>query len=127
MHDPSIVSGLRAEVAITVRDHDTAIAMGSGSVAVLATPRIVALVEAAAVAAVADRLAPGMTTVGTHITLDHIAPSPVGRDVVAHAEVTAVDGRRSEFAVWATMGDAEVARGVHRRVTVARETFGRPG
>jgi predicted thioesterase len=124
MHDGSIVPGLRAEVTITVGADDTAIAMGSGSVPVLATPRIVALVEAAAVATVADHLAEGMTTVGTHIALDHVAPSPIGSEVSAHAEVIVVAGRRIDFAVGAAMGGAEVARGVHRRVVVRREGFG---
>lgn len=120
----AIAVGLRAEVGITVTDADTAIALGSGAVPVLATPRLVALVEAAAVAAVDGSLPEGMTTVGTRIELDHVAASPVGSRVVAHAAVTAVDGRKTEFGVWATMDGRDVARGTHLRVTVPLGGFG---
>jgi predicted thioesterase len=124
MIESGIVPGLRAEQTITVADSDTAIAYGSGSVPVLATPRVIALCEAVAVAAVADHLTDGMTTVGTRIELDHLVASPIGTTVAASATVVAVDGRRSTFDVRATMGEVIVARGVHTRVTVQEEGFG---
>jgi len=124
MIESGIVPGLRAERVITVTAADTAIAYGSGSVPVLATPRVIALCEAAAVAAVADHLPDGMTTVGTRIELDHLAASPIGSSVVASATVVAVDGRRSTFDIRATMGETIVARGVHTRATVQEEGFG---
>ena len=124
MIESGIVPGLRAEHAITVVETDTAIAYGSGSVPVLATPRVIALCEAAAVSAVADHLSDGMTTVGTRIELDHLVPSSIGSDVVASATVVAVDGRRVTFDIRATMGDTIVARGVHTRVAVQEEGFG---
>ena len=124
MIERGIAPGLRAEHTLTVGDDDTAIAYGSGSVPVLATPRVVALCEEAAVAAVADHLPYGMTTVGTRIELDHLVASPIGAEVVASATVVAVDGRSSTFDIRATMGDTIVARGVHVRVTVQEEGFG---
>lgn len=124
MIESGIVPGLRAEQTITIAESDTAIAYGSGSVPVLATPRVIALCEAAAVAAVAGHLADGMTTVGTRIELDHLVASPIGSNVVASATVVAVDGRRSTFDIRATMGETIVARGVHTRVTVQEEGFG---
>ena len=61
---------------------------------VLGTPRVLALAEAATVAATAARMPAGMTTVGLRVELDHRAPTPVGRTVVAHAQLAKVDGRR---------------------------------
>lgn len=119
-----VVPGLSEAVSIVVGADDTAIAMGSGDVEVLATPRIIALVEAAAVASLAGRLLATHTSVGTHVALDHLAPSPVGAKVTAEATVTAVEGRRVTFTVEAHMGDSVVARGEHVRVVVRRDGFG---
>jgi predicted thioesterase len=80
-----------------VADADTAISAGSGDVPVLATPRLLALAEAAAVAAIAPHLPPGMTSVGTSVSLEHRRASPVGAEVVVEAELTEVDGRRLMF------------------------------
>src|SRR5262245_3351306 len=77
--------GLSARVELTVTDADTAQAVGSGDVPVLGTPRVLALMEAATVAATAARLASGTTTVGTHVEVAHRTPTPVGRTVVAEA------------------------------------------
>jgi predicted thioesterase len=101
---------------------DTAISLGSGDVPVLATPRVVAWLEAAAVAAL-DGLPPEMTTVGIHIAVDHTAPTIVGAEVRAEAEVTGTAGPRIEFAVNAYEGDQIVARGTHTRVIVDRRRF----
>ena len=125
MDEISIVPGLSAELSIVVGTDDTAIAHGSGTVPVLATPRVVALVEAAAVAAVAPQLPAEATTVGSRIVLDHLAPSVVGSSVSAHAEVETVSGRRIVFRVWATMDDTVIARGDHVRVVVPAASFGR--
>ena len=73
--------GLSARVELTVTDADTAQALGSGDVPVLATPRVLALAEAATVAALAARLDTGQTTVGTRVELDHVAATAVGRHV----------------------------------------------
>lgn len=116
--------GLEATIDITVTEADTAIALGSGDVPVLATPRVVAMVEAAAVAALGGHLAEGSTTVGTRIHLDHVAPSPVGSSVTASAEIVDVERRTIVFRVEASMGDQIVARGEHTRVTVDRASFG---
>ena len=76
---------------------DTAEAMGSGNLPVLATPRLLALAEAATVAAVAPQLADGLTTVGTAVRLEHRKASPLGSEIVVEAELTEVDGRRLVF------------------------------
>jgi len=120
--------------SIVVADSDTATAMGSGDVPVLATPRLLALAEAAAVAAITPGLDPGLTSVGTSAALEHKRPSPVGAEVEVEAELTEVDGRRLVFRFIARQkppagspgeGDADevVGAGTVERVLVDREHF----
>ena len=115
--------GLSGEVELTVTDADTALAMHSGEVAVLATPRIVALCEEASMQAVAGRLAQGETTVGHTVQLDHVAPTRVGTDVRAEATLKKVEGRRLTFAVAVSDTRGLVAAGKITRVIVATERF----
>ena len=93
----ALAPGLRSVVRIVVAGTDTAVAMGSGDVPVLATPRLLALAEAAAAASVGPALEPGQTSVGTSAVLEHKRPSPLGAEVVVEAELTEVDGRRLVF------------------------------
>jgi predicted thioesterase len=117
-------AGQRAEIAVVVGAADTAAALGSGDVPVLATPRLLALAEAATVKAAAGALAPGQTSVGTSVRLEHIAASPVGMRVTVSAELTAVDGRRLTFRVEAVDAAGTVAGlGTVERVVVDRDTF----
>jgi fluoroacetyl-CoA thioesterase len=121
--DTGFAPGLTARVELTVTDSDTAQALGSGDVPVLGTPRVLALVEAATVAATATRMAPGMTTVGTRVELDHRAPTPIGRTVVALAQLAKIDGRRLLFEVKVTDGAETVAEGRVERVLLDRHAF----
>ncbi len=118
-----LVAGLRARVELTVTDADTAQALGSGDVPVLGTPRVLALAEAATVAATASRIDPGTTTVGTRVELDHKAPTPVGHTVVAEATLAKVDGRRLLFEVRVRDREITVAEGRVERVLVDRHRF----
>ncbi len=118
-----LAPGLTATVLLTVTDADTAQALGSGDVPVLATPRVVALVEAATVAATARALSPGQTTVGVRVELDHLAPTPVGRVVSAKATLSATDERRLTFEVIVHDGETIAAQGIVRRVLVDRQRF----
>jgi fluoroacetyl-CoA thioesterase len=120
----AIHPGLHAAVETTVGAADTALALGSGEVEVLGTPRVLALVEAATVAAVADRLDPSSTTVGSRVELEHLAPSPVGAAVRADAVLAEVAGRRLGFTVTLSQGGRHVARGTVVRVVVDRARFG---
>jgi predicted thioesterase len=115
--------GAVAKVQLTVGDADTAQAVGSGDVPVLGTPRVLALAEAATVGATANRLPSGATTVGTRVELDHRAPTPVGRTVVAEARLAKADGRRLIFEVVVRDGDAVVADGRVERIVVDRQRF----
>jgi fluoroacetyl-CoA thioesterase len=110
--------GLQAAFRHTVTEADTAAAVGSGEVPVLATPRVLALAEWATVAAVAGALDAGATTVGTRVELDHLAPSPVGAELEVRAVLERVTGRRLQFAVDLRDGDRRVASGLITRVVV---------
>src|SRR5579859_4367559 len=92
-----LAAGLRATVRHVVTEADTAIQAGSGDVPVLATPRLLALAEAACVAAIEPHLPPGMTSVGTAVALEHRRASPVGAEIEVEAELTELSDRRLVF------------------------------
>lgn len=115
--------GSSATVELVVGDDDTAIAIRSGDVPVLATPRLVALFEEAAVAAVAGQFADGQTTVGMRVQVDHLAPTAVGSTVTAEATLERVDGRRLVFTVSARDARGLVGAGKVTRVVVDTERF----
>ncbi|MGN6696024.1 MAG: thioesterase family protein [Aquihabitans sp.] len=115
--------GLTAKTTLEVTADDTAVAAHSGDVPVLSTPRIVALCEEAAVAAVAGQLAEGETTVSMRVQLDHLAPSAVGSTVTASAKLEKVEGRRLKFSVSVTDPRGLVAAGKVTRVVVERDRF----
>lgn len=119
----SVEAGLQARIERQVTDHDTAIALGSGDVAVLATPRVLAWAEAACVEAVRGHLAATETTVGMRIQLDHVQPTAAGGTVTITAEIERVEGRRLTFAVEATDPRGTIAVGRVVRVMVDRDRF----
>ena len=118
-----IEPGLTGSVELTVTDADTASAMRSGDVAVLATPRVLALCEEASVAALDGSLAPDETTVGMRVQLDHVQPTAVGGHVVAEAALEKVEGRRLTFTVHAHDARGLIAVGRVTRVVVEVERF----
>jgi fluoroacetyl-CoA thioesterase len=119
-----ITPGLDATRTFTVSDADTATALGSGDLAVLATPRLLAWCEAVTCASVADALAAGQTTVGSRVSLTHERPSPVGAEVVVRAAVVHVDGRLVRYEVVAEHADGTVVgHGEVTRVVVDRDRF----
>ena len=115
--------GLLGSASLDVTDADTAVALRSGDVPVLATPRLLALCEEATMAAVRSELDDGTTTVGMRVQIDHVLPTPPGRQVTATASLTRVEGRRLTFAVEATQAGAVVAHGTVTRVLVDRQRF----
>ena len=115
--------GLQHTSQLTVTDAVTAIALGSGDMPVLATPAMMALMENAAMLAVADHLPEGCTTVGGHIAASHVKPSKMGEVVTATATVTRVDGKKIEFKVEARCGDVLLGEGTHLRFIVDKEKF----
>ena len=115
--------GLKHVSEQVVTDAVTAIALGSGDMPVLATPAMMALMENAAMLAVADALPEGCTTVGGQIESSHLKPTKVGEKVEAVAEVVKVDGKKIFFKVAAYSGDALLGEGTHLRFVVDREKF----
>ena len=115
--------GLSATVKLTVSENDTAVALSCGDVPVLATSRIVALVEEAAVQAVRGELEEGSSTVGVRVQIEHISPTPVGGIVTAEANLEKVEGRRLIFHVAARDERGLVAAGKVTRVLVNVERF----
>lgn len=115
--------GLRGTARETVTDEVTAERVGSGDVPVLATPVVLALVEEAAVAAVSGELEPGQTTVGARVELDHLAPTPMGAEVVATAHLEDIEGRKLRFSFEVVDPGGTVAGGIHIRVVVDRDRF----
>jgi fluoroacetyl-CoA thioesterase len=115
---------LQAQTTLHVTDADTAQAVGSGDLPVLATPRLIALAEQATVKAAAQLLADGQTTVGTRIRFDHVYPTPVGGTVTAAAELAHRDDRLLRFTVAAHDADGRlVGEGEITRVIVNAERF----
>jgi fluoroacetyl-CoA thioesterase len=95
----SQVPSAEAALHFAVTDADTAVAVGSGSLPVLATPRLLAWCEAATCAAIDPALAPGETSLGTRVQLEHLAPSAVGQEVEVTARLAYADGRLRRFSV----------------------------
>jgi fluoroacetyl-CoA thioesterase len=110
--------GLSGSAEIIVGNEHTAPSIGSGKVRVLATPVMINLIEAAALAAVEHLLQPGYQSLGTHLDVHHIAATPVGMKVRATAEVTAVNGRTVTFKVSAYDEKDLIGHGTHERVVV---------
>ena len=115
--------GLGATVELTVKEGDTADALRSGDVPMLATPRVVALSEEATVAALAGHLDAKVTTVGQRVQLDHLLPIPVGQSVRAEARLESVEGRRLVFTVSVNSTRGLVAVGKITRVIVNRDRY----
>jgi len=115
--------GLHGSAKLIVTDADTAIALKSGEVPVLGTPRLIALVEEAALGAVADSLPAGQTTVGMRVQVDHLAPTNVGSRVAAEATLEKIEGRRLTFTVAVNDHCGLVAAGKVTRVVVETERF----
>jgi fluoroacetyl-CoA thioesterase len=118
-------TGQRATLDFTVGEQDTAAALGSGDLPVLGTPRLLAWCEAATCAAVAPALTAEQSSVGTRVTLDHLAASPVGATLTVLATVVHVDGRlvRLEVVARHRADEKVVGHGEVTRVVVDRDRF----
>lgn len=110
--------GLVGEARIVVGPADLASAIGSGTVDVYGTPAMIGLLETAAINAVDHLLPEGSASVGTHLDVRHLAPSPLGVEIVARAELVAVDGRRLTFRLEASDPVDKIGEGTHERVIV---------
>ena len=118
-----ITVGMKAEVSTLAEREDTAKEVGSGDLLVYATPCMVALMEGAACEAIAGAIPDTQTTVGTMLNIEHISATPVGLEVRAEAEVTAVEGKVITFSVTAFDEAGEIGKGTHKRVIVNSQKF----
>jgi predicted thioesterase len=131
----AIHPGLTGAAELVVAAEHTAPRVGSGRIAVLATPVMINLIEAAALAAIEHLLPAGHQSLGIHLDVRHFAATPVGLRVAAAAEVTAVEGRTVTFRVEARDEREVIGDGTHQRVVVnvarfddrVRRKLGRPG
>ena len=118
-----ITVGLKGETRTQVEREDTALEVGSGRLLVYATPCMVALMEGAACEALADIIPEEKTSVGTYLQIDHISATPVGLEVWAEAEVTAVEGSIVTFQVTAFDEAGKIGEGIHKRAIVSTQRF----
>lgn len=122
-HAVSADIGLRGIATLVVGEADTAIALRSGAVEVLGTPRMIALVEEATCDALEGHLEPGTTTVAMRVQVDHLQPTGVGAEVEAEAILEKIEGRRLTFTVSASDAKGLVAAGKVTRVVVDVDRF----
>lgn len=115
--------GQKAEVFTKVTSDKLAVAVGSGSLKVFATPSMCALMEEAACAAIAPFLDPDETTVGTSLNIEHTSPSPRGVIITAEAEIMESNGREITLHVKAFDAVGEIGNGTHKRYVVDAEKF----
>lgn len=115
--------GSEGTAELIVNKENTALAVGSGSLEVLATPAVAALMEKAACIALEPFMEENITTVGTLLSIEHISASPVGAEVTAKATLTLAEGRRFCFEVIAFDNAGVIAKGTHERFSVKKEGF----
>ena len=115
--------GMKGEVSTLVEREDTAYEVGSGSLLVYATPCMVALMEGAACEAINDALPDNKTSVGVELAISHLSATPVGLEVRAEAEVTAVEGNMITFCVSAFDESGKIGEGSHKRAVITTERF----
>lgn len=118
-----IKPGVTGEKSAAVTMENTALAMGSGTLRVFATPAMIALIEGCCAESVEDLLGEGITSVGTHLDIEHLSASPVGAGVVCRSVLTAFDGRRLDFSVEVYDNAGLIGRGTHTRFTVRADSF----
>lgn len=115
--------GMKGEVSTLVEREDTAYEVGSGSLLVYATPCMVALMEGAACEAVAAAIPEEKTTVGIELSISHLSATPVGMEVRAEAELTAVEGSILTFTVVAYDEAGKIGEGTHKRAIISTQRF----
>ncbi|MCI5873485.1 MAG: thioesterase family protein [Clostridiales bacterium] len=116
-------TGITGRQTITVTEDKTAAVMGSGELAVFATPAMIALMENTASKSVADALEPGQGTVGTLIDVKHVAATPVGMEVTCETKLVEVDRKRLIFEIKAYDAAGVIGEGVHERFIIDNEKF----
>ena len=119
----ALAEGASYALTRTVTEEMSARHLGSGSIGVLATPAMVAMMEGASTRCVQPYLEEGRTTVGYVVNIRHLAPTAIGREATARATVTGIDGKRITFRVECLEGDKKVGEGEHVRVIIDSSAF----
>ena len=119
----SVTVGMSGRAQARVSQENTALAAGSGTLPVFATPWMCALMEQASWTAIAPALAEGESSVGTKLSISHLSATPLGMEVWAESRVTLVDGRRIEFHVAAYDQKGLIGEGTHERFIIQDERF----
>lgn len=118
-----ITIGMKGEASTVVEREDTALEVGSGDLLVYATPCMVALMEGAACEAIGSALKEGQTSVGIELNISHVSATPVGMEVRAEAEVTAVEGKILTFQLCAYDEAGKIGEGTHKRCLINAQPF----
>lgn len=118
-----ITTGITGEKSVAVKIENTALAMGSGTLRVFATPAMIALIEGCCAESVEDMLPQGITTVGTKVEVEHLAASPIGASILCKSKLIAYDGRRLDFEVEVFDNAGLIGKGTHTRFTVDSKRF----
>lgn len=115
--------GINGEKSVAVTIENTALAMGSGTLRVFATPAMIALCEACCAESVEDLLAEGITSVGTKVDIEHLAASPLGASIFCKSTLVAAEDRRLDFEVEVYDNAGLIGKGTHTRFTVDAQKF----
>lgn len=118
-----ITIGMKGEASTLVEREDTAAEVGSGDLLVYATPCMVALMEGAACEAIAEAISENQSSVGISLNIEHLSATPVGLEVRAEAEVTAVEGKIITFSLTAYDEAGKIGEGTHKRCIVSSQKF----
>ena len=118
-----ITVGLTNEKSVAVTIANTAIAMGSGALRVFATPAMIALIEGCCADSIEDELEDGMTSVGTHLDIEHLSASPIGASVLCRSRLVSIDGRKLDFEAEVYDNAGLIGKGTHTRFIVDADKF----
>ena len=118
-----MVPGLIGKCEIVVKEEDLVGRLGDAAVEVLSTPRLIQLLEAAAIEAIHEFIPPDQLSLGTQVKIKHLSPTPLGKKVTAHALLKEVDKNRLLFLVEAHDEMEKIAEGEHERILVLKERF----
>lgn len=119
----AVSPGITNEKSVAVIIENTALAMGSGTLRVFATPAMIALIEGCCAESVEDQLGEGMTSVGTKVDIEHVAASPLGASILCKSKLVAVDGRKLDFDVEVYDNTDLIGKGKHTRFIVDADKF----
>jgi len=115
--------GMLGEARTKVTEENTALKFGSGTVGVFATPAMIGLMEKASINCVEGYIPEGFSSVGTKIDIRHLAPTPIGMEVAAEAELVEIDGPKLKFKVQAYDGKEKIGEGMHNRYIIKLDEF----